>query len=425
MSHHHQLAPTPPMGWNSWDCFGVSVTEAEVRQNAEFIAERLKRFGWEYVVVDLCWFAPEADTANYKRFGLNQLIDRYGRLIPDPVKFPSSADGAGFKPLADYVHSLGLKLGVHLMRGMPWQAADRNTPIKGSTARAADIAQPADRCLWYANTYGVNCTRDGAQAYYDSVAQLLAEWQVDLLKMDDMNSWDGEGNHEPYHTDEVEAVRTALDRCGRPIVLSLSPGAARLCNAKHLRDHANLWRVSFDFWDEWPALHAQFARLAQWAPYTAPGAWPDADMIPIGRIGIRGEVGEARETRFTEPEQRTLMTLWCIARSPLMLGCHLPETGEFALSLFTNPGLLAINQHSTGGRQAAYEPNDHAVWTADGPGGESYVAQFNLSDQPQRVDLPRDLADRVAGLTAHDIWTGANAEFDAPIEPHGVRLVRV
>ncbi|MEM9659060.1 MAG: glycoside hydrolase family 27 protein, partial [Planctomycetota bacterium] len=436
---HAAVALTPPMGWNSWDCFGVSVREEEIRANAEFLADRLLRFGWEYVVVDLAWYSPTANTENYKKYGLEQLIDPYGRLVPDPIRFPSSAGGRGFKPLADFVHSLGLKFGIHIMRGIPWQAVERNTPILHSGARAREIAQPLDGCYWFANMDGVNTTRDGGQAYYDSLAELYASWDVDFLKADDMNSWDGEGQREPYHTDEIEALRRAIDRAGRPMALSLSPGAAQICNANHLRRHANLWRISCDFWDDWAALKRQFARCRLWAPYVAPGHWPDADMLPIGRIGIRGEIGEPRDSRFNQCELTTLMTLWCIFRSPLMFGGHLPETDDFSLSLISNPEALAVNQQSNNNRELEFENDLQAIWIADASrdestgdplGDDKYVALFNLSDETRdvRVELARcDLAGR---CRVRDLWKRqdvcvAKGKFTAALDAHAAGLYRI
>ncbi|QDV61337.1 Alpha-galactosidase A precursor [Crateriforma conspicua] len=418
------------MGWNSWDCFGVSVTEDDIKANADYVAKHLKQYGWEYIVVDLCWFAPDANTDNYKKFGLHQLTDEYGRLIPDPVKFPSSAGGAGFKPLADYVHDLGLKFGIHIMRGIPWQAAENDLPIKGCDATAGQIAQPVDVCLWYANMYGVNLTRDGGQHYYDSLAELYASWDVDLIKADDMNSWDGEGNHEPYHTDEIEALAKAIDKAGRPVTLSLSPGAARVCNAAHLRRHANMWRISFDFWDEWESLQKQFDRCALWAPYIKQGHWPDADMLPLGRIGIRGEVGDARFTNFSEPEQFTLMTLWCIFRSPLMFGGHLPESDELSLRLITNPEVIAVNQASSNNRQVSRDETS-VVWMAEClKSGDPYVAVFNVSDTDAEIEVDLSSLRLSGNWTVRDLWKrhslgDVSQNLVASVQGHGAAMYRL
>jgi len=426
-----RLAKTPPMGWNSWDCFGVSVTEDEVRANAEYMAKHLKQFGWEYVVVDLCWFAPDAHKDNYKLPGLKQLIDEYGRLIPDPVKFPSSRGGKGFKPLADFVHDLGLKFGIHIMRGIPVQAVEKNTPILGSSDRAAEVSQPLDVCYWYKSMNGIRMVKPGGQAYYDSIVRMYADWGVDFIKADDMNSWDGENQSDPYHTDEIEGIATAITRSGRPMVLSLSPGAARVCNADHLRRHSNMWRISFDFWDHWDALKKQFDRCRLWAPYIEEGAWPDADILPIGRIGIRGEVGEPRATNFTPDEQGTLMTLWCIFRSPLMFGGHLPESDELSLKQISNTEALAVNQASCNNREL-FRRGNHIGWIADVPKtGEKYLALFNLGEDAEEVAVTFEETGMNGGaIQVRDLWNckavGQFAgTFKAQIPAHGAGLFRL
>ena len=144
--------------------------------------------------------------------------DEYGRLLPAPNRFPSSAGGKGFAPLAADVHRLGLKFGVHLMRGIPRHAVKLNTPVFGTNYRAQDIADPKSTCPWNPDMYGVDMRKPGAQAYYDSVFRLFASWGADFVKMDDMSR--------PYdsHEPEIEAAHKAILASGRPMILSLSPG---------------------------------------------------------------------------------------------------------------------------------------------------------------------------------------------------------
>lgn len=425
------LAPRPPMGWNSWDCFGVNVSEEEVRQNAAFMAEHLKPYGWEYIVVDLGWYAPEATHHNYKASNIPMRIDPYGRLLPIEERFPSAAGGRGFRPLADYVHSLGLKFGIHIMRGIPWIAVEENTPIKNSMATATEIANPEDMCLWFNSMYGVNTTIEGGQAYYDSLLELYAAWQVDFIKADDLGFWDGDGMMSPYRVDEVEALAQAIAKCGRDMVLSLSPGAAYIGDANHLRRHAHMWRISCDFWDDWEALKGQFPRCARWASRTRPGHWPDADMLPLGQIGIRGEIGDTRQTHFTESEQYTLMTLWCIFRSPLMFGGHLPGSDALSIQLITNPEVIAVNQQSHNNHEL-YRDEERCIWIADAPPGpDKYLALFNLADQGSRT-IKADLIDcgLLGPVQVRDLWqreeVGQYEEsFPFELPPHGAGLFRL
>src|SRR5215212_9476188 len=141
------VARTPPMGWNSWDCYGPTVTEAEVKANAAYMARHMKRFGWQYVVVDIQWYEPKAKAHGY-RPNAELVMDRYGRLLPALNRFPSAARGRGFKPLADYVHRLGLKLGVHIVRGIPRQAVRVNTPVFGTNLLVRDAADTESTCPW-------------------------------------------------------------------------------------------------------------------------------------------------------------------------------------------------------------------------------------------------------------------------------------
>jgi len=368
------VAATPPMGWNSWDCYGTTVTEAEVKANADYMARHLKQHGWQYVVIDIQWSEPNAQAHGY-RPGAQLSMDEYGRLIPAVNRFPSSAGGAnsrGFRPLADYIHSLGLRVGIHIMRGIPRQAVKANLPVLGSPARAGDIADTASVCPWNSDMYGVDLSRRGAQDYYDSILKLYADWGVDYIKADDIAR--------PAHREEIAALHRAIGKTGRPIVLSLSPGPAMIRDVAFLQDNANMWRISDDFWDDWKALRLNFILMSIWSGVGRPGAWPDADMLPLGRIGIRAERGENRTTRFTRDEQRTLMSLWSIAQAPLMFGGDLPSNDDYTLSLITNDEVLAADQHGTHGGAFA-EGGDSVVWTADAPGAdEKYVAVFNVGE---------------------------------------------
>jgi hypothetical protein len=366
-------ATTPPLGWNSWDCYGPTVTEAETKANADYMAKNLKSSGWEYVVVDIRWYVGNDTAHGYNEKNPDLNLDQYGRFVPAPNRFPSAANGKGFKPLADYLHGKGLKFGIHIMRGVPVEAVKRKMPIKGSTATAADIYSPEGQCRWLRDMYTVVAGRAGAQEYYNSLFELYASWDLDFVKIDDLS--------EPYHTAEIEMIRKAIDRTGRKIVLSMSPGETPIANAKHAQQHANMWRTVGDFWDSWDQLKEHFEVCERWAPYTRVGNWPDADMLPLGRLGIRAERGDDRMTRFTKDEQRTLMTLWSIFRSPLMFGGDLPSNDAATLSLLTNKAVLNVNQHSTNGRQL-FRRGDLVGWTADDPAtGAKYLALFNAEDQ--------------------------------------------
>lgn len=419
------LAERPPMGWNSWICFGTSVTEAEVKANADFMAEHLKQYGWEYIVIDAGWYAPGmVNIGQYESDHPEQLIDDYGRLRVDEAKFPSAAGGKGLKPLADYIHSKGLKLGIHIMRGIPVQAVETDCPVKGSVATAADIADTDSRCDWYHGFYGIDMTKPGAQEYYDSLVELYTSWEIDYIKADDMLS-------PVYAVDEIDALSEALSKSGRDIVLSLSPGPAPVENVRHLRKSGQLWRISEDFWDNWESLKKQFEICRRWQDYVRPGSWPDADMLPIGPMAQRAMRGKPRSSNFTEDEQMSMMSLWAMFRSPLMIGCNMPEMDEFTLSLLTNEDLIKINQTSTGNREL-YSENGIIVWYAHDSGcTEFYVAVFNTNDEPVgNYEFPLSRINLLGNARCKDLWSGSENVIDDgcadfPINAHGVRLLKL
>jgi len=366
-------ALTPPMGWNSWDCYGPTVTEQEVKANADYMAAHLKKFGWEYVVVDIRWYVENDKAHGYNEKDPSITMDNYGRFLPAANRFPSSADGKGFKPMADYIHSLGLKFGIHIMRGVPKLAVERNTPILGSTATAKDIYSTKELCTWLGDMYTVDAAKPGAQEYYNSLFNLYASWGVDFVKVDDISC--------PYHKNEIDMIRRAIDRCGRPIVLSLSPGETPTEDAEHVSTHANMWRIIDDFWDNWSQLNEHFSLFEKWIPFMGPGHWPDGDMLPLGRIGIRAERGDNRMSMFTKDEQYTLMSLFLICRSPLIFGGNLPDNDEFTLSLITNEDALGVLEKGKN-NELLFDDGERIAWAADAVNsGDKYVALFYTSDQ--------------------------------------------
>lgn len=426
------------MGWNSWNCFGVDVNEGQVLAAADHVARHLRPHGWEYVVVDAGWYLAEGlTTANFKQPRPAQHLDGCGRFVPAPHKFPSSAGGRGFGPLAERVHALGLKFGLHIMRGLPWQAADLDLPVAGSTLRTPAIADRLDLCPWFHSTVGLRAEGGGALAYYRSLIALYAEWGVDFVKADDMSF--------PYHRDDIAALSQAVSESPRPMLLSLSPGPAPVAEAAHLRRHAHLWRISPDFWDDWRLLRRQFDLCRAWQGGGTVGAWPDCDMLPLGKLRITGpddySVGEmglpAAEitdefSRFTADEKHTLWTLWCLFRSPLFLGGFPPENDPLTERLLSHPELIALNQRGRDNRELAFTAST-SVWTSSDPAtGARYVAVFNLAGP--EVEPSPDLRWADVGLSrpvvARELWSDTAAQLDpatpaaAGVPSHGVRLYR-
>jgi hypothetical protein len=437
------LVSAPPLGWNSYDAYGISITESEFKDNVNWFHQHLQQYGWQYVVIDANWyFAHPLDPHNY-----GYTISSDGRYLPAPNRFPSAAGNQGLKPIADYVHSFGLKFGIHIMRGIPREAVTKDMPIAGSHFHAAEAADTSDLCRWNADNYGVRPNAAG-QAYYDSIVRLYASWGVDFLKVDCISS--------PYKADEIRMIAAAIHKSGRPITLSLSPGPTPLSEAANVTKYAQLWRISNDFWDLWShphnqdgfpqSLKDQFQLLAEWEPYAGPGHWPDADMLPIGYLGPRAGWGPSpRPSRLTQDEARTLVTLWSIARSPLVIGANLTRMDPATESLLTNPEVLAVDQHTTGNHPILEPQNSTASpgQTTDQPivfwiareGPDYILAVFNRSDGPARVSTARwQRLGNQFGLdqpryNVRDLWQrkdlGPRASLSVMLPPHGAALFRL
>ena len=432
----NKFAVTPPMGWNSYDYYNTAVTEDEVRANAQFMAEHLKKYGWEYIVVDIEWYSNDAGTKpqfQYIPFGDDEM-DAYGRLIPSPNRFPSAKDGKGFKPLADYVHSLGLKFGIHIMRGIPRAAAHRHCPVLGSDVTADMVTDPSSICGWNPDMYGVRATEAG-QAYYDSIISMYADWGVDFIKCDDIcDSW--MYREIPFSGwEETRMIHRAIEKTGRPIVLSLSPGPAHVDRAWEYSKYANMWRITDDFWDEWKPLKEMFRRCENWQDHVKEGCFPDCDMLPVGLIG--GGFSNERKSRLSYEEQKTMLTLWCMFRSPLMIGADMSRMDEKTLALLTNEEVLALLDKNCSGRQV-YRCEDAAVWCSrNQESGDAYVALFNLSDEARSVAVSVDelcqtlaIAKPDGDVCLYELWDKADRSISGEaiaeeVPAHGVKVYRM
>jgi alpha-galactosidase len=433
-SHAQTLAPTPPMGWNSWDSYGLTINEADFKANAAVMAS-MKQYGWQYAVIDEGWYLedPFATKTEDQKF----VIDANGRLIPALNRFPSAADEAGLKPIADWVHGQGLKFGIHLIRGIPRESVRDNRPIAGSKFTAVDAADTTDVCPWNQDNYGIKDNAAG-QAWYDSMIGLYATWGIDYLKVDCIAD-------RPYKITEIKQVASAIKKTGRPIVLSLSPGPTALDHAEEVAKYAQMWRISDDHWDVWShvakpgegefpmgTLQA-FSRLVGWRGYVQPEQWPDEDMLPLGSLTPHPGWGEPRESRFTHDEARTELTLWAISRSPLILGGNLTKLDDFTKSLLTNKDVLRINQRATKTHPIITLPPELRkvrAWiaseeaSADAP---RYLALFNLDDQPIHIHAKlEDLSAELRGKHLRDLWEGtespSNGELDVTLAPHACAL---
>ena len=413
------IAKTSPMGWNSWDCYGPSVNEETVKANADYMAKNLKQFGWEYIVVDIQWSQPTAGSHEYEPFA-DLCMDEYGRLIPAENRFPSSAGGKGFAPLAEYIHSLGLKFGIHIMRGIPRQAVHKNVKIKGTDKTARQIASTYRICQWNPDMYGVDADKDGAKAYYESIFELYASWGVDFIKCDDIC-------REMSHAEEeLIMLSDAMKNCGRDMVLSLSPGPAILEKAELYKQTAHMWRITDDFWDKWELLYAMFERAEKWCTHTGAGNWPDADMLPVG--AILQNYDKNNRTKFTHDEQYTMLTLWSIFRSPLMIGGEMTVMDEFTLKLLTNEGILGMHKNARHAHQVWRKEIDgieHVLWVAASANGGFYLAVFNAGEADSEIEINLEDIEIDTKVNGNELWSGeavtADGKLSVKLSKHGTK----
>lgn len=431
--HAQNVAMTPPMGWNSYNCFGSAVHEDEVKANADFMAKNLRRYGWQYIVVDFLW---AYDNPPYSKIGNPEQkrlydgsyipwleMDEYGRLLPQPDKFPSSFGGKGLTSLAEYVHSLGLKFGIHVMRGIPRQAVWAKTKVLGTNGITADqIADTNSTCSWLNHMYGLDMNKKGAQEYLNSLLQLYASWGVDFIKVDDIAR--------PYYTAEIEGYKKAIENCGRPIVLSISPGATPLKDSVHVMSHANMWRMADDFWDNWKEILAMMHFAKQWQGTGGPGHWPDCDMLQIGKLSKRGPVGPERYSRFSDNELRTHFTFWCIYQSPLMMGGNMPEDRPFDDSLLMNEEVISVDQNAEHPR-CIYQDSAKAIWVSKVLNSkQTNIAIFNLDSKARPISFAFNRIGSFKKASLRDLWKRKELgvfknKFQQTIDAHDALLLRI
>ncbi|KAF7839887.1 putative alpha-galactosidase B [Senna tora] len=311
-------ASFPPRGWNSYDSFCWTISEEEFLQSAKIISQRLHVHGYEYVVVDYLWYRRKVPGAYTDSLGFD-VIDEWGRMIPDPGRWPSSKGGTGFKEVADKVHSMGLKFGIHVMRGISTQAVNANTPIldtrKGGTYqeygkvwRAKDIAIPERACAWMPHGFmSVNTKLRAGRAFLRSLYEQYASWGVDFVKHDCVFGDD-------LDLSEITYVSEILSELDRPIVYSLSPGtSATPAMAKEVSGLVNMYRITGDDWDTWGDVTAHFDVTRDFSKANMIGAqglmgnsWPDLDMLPLGWLTDPGSnEGPHRYSRLNLDEQKT------------------------------------------------------------------------------------------------------------------------
>ncbi len=408
--------PKPPLGWNSFDSFGGYLYEEAAFAQLEAFSEKLAPHGYEYFVVDIGWYGEYElvpgtkfpSPNNYKHAG-DIHLDEWARPQPSRCYFPN-----GFGALADRIHELGLKFGIHMMRGIPRKAVELDLPIKGSFATAADIANTDSTCVWGHYNYGINMAKEGAQAYYDSLVELFASWEVDFIKADDITSFPA----------EVDAYAIAIEKCNRPMVLSLSHGGEANDSFIPTYRKSDMVRITKDIWDDVESIDRSFNAWAYWREHTKPGFWPDLDMIPFGDLqtlspepstevldeGINPALcgkGWARPCQLNLSEKQTFITQRALSASPLFPGGDNVTLSKEDIRLLTHPKMLECNQNGISA-EILYMIGDAQVWRAEHRTeiGKGWLGVFNRdpSRTPERITLTPDGLKLNENTQLFDIW---------------------
>ena len=442
-----KLALTPPLGWNSFDSYGVYLHEEAAMANLEAFAEKLKPHGYEFFVIDAGWFGEfelrPGTIYPAEKHAQKMNFNEYGLLQPSETYFPN-----GLQPIIDRCHELGLKFGLHLMRGIPREVVRLDLPIKGTNYSAADIADTTSICVWNHQNYGVDMSKPGAQEFYNSLINQMADWGVDFIKYDDLV---------PY-PEEVKGVANAIEQCGRPMVYSLSPGGS--VDPGHLQafKRAHMLRVTKDIWDEQKGIDQCFAAWRKWQGKEEPGFWIDMDMIPFGQLqlmnpkpeGLSGDESKAevkqkiesgeisniellagkgfhRWSEFSKDQMYTFITLRALAASPLMMGGDLPTLDDFSLKLITHNDILECNQNGVMGH-LVHEADGIEIWNTPKKNSEGgWIGIFNRTEGKKSLNLkPENLGLKNNGYYKfYDVWKDVNiSSLKFSINPNGVVFIR-
>jgi len=450
MSHKvaKPLAQTPPMGWNSFDSYGVYLHEKAAMENLEAFAKKLKPYGYEYFVIDAGWFGEfklqEGTIFPAEKHAAKMKFNEFGLLQPSYTYFPND-----MQHIIDRCHELGLKFGLHLMRGIPRAAFKANTPVKGTKYFAQDIADTTSICSWNQQNYGVDMSKPGAQEFYNSLINQLAEWGVDFIKYDDIV---------PF-PEEIKAVADAIAQCGRPMILSLSPGGKVDPNHLEAFQKGHMLRVTPDIWDDQKGINECFEAWRKWQGKEKPGFWIDMDMIPFGQLqmmsqkpaGVQGNEtkselakkvksgqiasfeqlsgkGFNRWSGFTKNQMYTFITLRALAASPLMMGGDLPSLDDFSLALITNKDMLECNQNGIIGK-LVFDKDSIEGWnTKQKNTNNGWIGIFNRTTRPNSFVIETEKLGISSSIeyVLTDIW---KKKILSPgdkevIEPNGVIFIK-
>jgi len=416
------LERTPVLGWSSWSFLRKQPTAERMKAQALALHNSgLQEIGYEYVNLDDFWYQCPG------RQGPN--VDPYGRWVTDSSKFPPQGNSDGIKVVADYIHSLGMKFGIYVTPGISKQALKRNTPIKGTSYTAAQIAEPSVKENNY-NCKGmvrIDYSKAGAQEYTNSWVEMLAAWGIDYIKIDGMTE---------SNAADVKAWSNAIRQSGRPMVLDVTQGAFTSAIAPTLMTYANQWEFAPDVecyrcekagssypLTSWADVANRFKYVAEWQPYAGPGGFNDYDSI---------EIGNGSNDGLTPIERQTQISLWALGASPLILGVDLTHLDPTDLQKYLkNSAVLAVDQDSIPAKRVLNTGNQQ-VFAKREPNGDAIVGLFNTGEKAEEVSVPAStvgLPENKSGYSLHDLWTGerknTGSTISAVVPSHGVVLYRV
>jgi len=401
----------PPMGWSSWSFLRHHPTAASIEAEARAMkSSGLASYGYRYVNVDDFWMACD---------GTGPEVDSFGRWIPDRAAFP-----AGIAAVASRVHAEGLKFGLYVTPGIPENAVRRNTAIEGTSFTASQIANTSVTEVNYncGHMYGINYAVAGAQDYIDSWADEFASWGVDYVKLDGVGTWD---------IPDIEAWSVGLRRTGRKILLDLSNTLA-ISDAARWAQLADGWRTSGDIecyscetdgssypLTDWAHVASRFDAVARWQPYGGPAGWNDEDSL---------EVGNGADDGLTVPERQTMMSLWSLGSSPLILGTNLTDLTPADKAMLENRAVIAVDQDGIAARRLIDGASEQ-VFAKRQPDGIWYIGVFNTDPSARRtfrVSLAQLGLSQAIRIT--DLWTGRSLDvvsgsYTITIAPGGVSLI--
>jgi hypothetical protein len=416
------LERTPVLGWSSWSFLRKDPTAANTEAQAVALQKSgLQKLGYQYINLDDFWYqCPGPQGPN---------VDAYGRWVTDPSRFPPQGNTDGIKVVADYLHGLGMKFGIYVTPGISKQAVGRNTPIKGTSYTAAQIAEPS------VQEHNYNCrgmvrldyNKPGAQEFINSWADMLAAWGIDYIKIDGMTN---------SNAPDVKAWSNAIRQSERPMVLDVTQGSFTSAIAPTLVEYANQFEFAPDVecyrcekggssypLTSWADIANRFRYVAEWQPFAGPGHFNDYDSI---------EVGNGSNDGLTPVERQTQLSLWALGAAPFILGVDLTHLDPTDLDKYLkNTAVLAVDQDAIAAKRVVNSGNQQ-VFAKKQSNGDAIVGLFNTGEGEDKVSVPASavgLGGNARGYSLTDLWTGETKTtgdtISAVVPSHGVVLYRI